>query len=297
MKSTMFLQNVTVIDHAWVDDKGEINGNSYNLCVEITGEIDEQEQVVIDFSGCKKAIKHLVDDSEFAIDHRLVVVNGLSDAIVGTESGKMHVDTPVFSAESTVSDWVQVIKPYQLFEKNLLIPVDTKYMNYVSEYLEQMLQEQLVKLGYPVTFVTVELSEKFDLPSWSESHVEFNYAHGLRSSTSYGCQNIAHGHRSFIAVDVKTGPTGRKELKRIAEEMSGYLAHADNIAGDRSVEYVSGRGYFRMQHENTIWLPNETTVENLAEFIANKYRDEFEAMGASRLWVSEGLSKGAVVSL
>ncbi len=299
MKSTMFLNNITCIDHAWVDDMGEINGNSYNLCAEITGEVDETEQVVIDFSGCKKAIKHLVDESEFAIDHRLVIVDGFSDAVLSQVEDRlrMQVDTPVFHAVSTVNDWYQVIKPSELIETDFRIPSDSLYMSYVAEYLEDMLLEQLRKQGYPVTHVAVELSESFDLPSWANSHVEFNYAHGLRSSTSYGCQNIAHGHRSFIAVDQHLNSKGRKVLKRIAKEMSGYIAWSDNIRKEDEVSYKSQRGNFYMRHENMIVIPTETTVENLANYIATTYEEEFQRMGVQRVWVSEGLSKGSVVDI
>ncbi|AGN30170.2 6-pyruvoyl tetrahydropterin synthase-like protein [Vibrio phage nt-1] len=299
MKSTMFLNNITVIDHAWVDDVGEINGNSYNLCVEITGEVDETEQVVIDFSGCKKAIKQLVDESKFALDHRLVIVDGFSDAVLSLveDRDRIQINTPVFHAVSTVDDWYQVITPSELIEADFKIPSDSLYMNYVTEYLEDMLLTQLREQGYPVTYVAVELSEKFDLPSWANSHVEFNYAHGLRSSTSYGCQNIAHGHRSFIAVDNHLNSNGRKVLKRIAKEMSGYLAWSDNIRKEDEVSYTSQRGNFYLRHENIKVIPTETTVENLASYIASTYEEDFQRMGVQRVWVSEGLSKGAVVDI
>lgn len=301
MKSTIFLQNITCIDHAFVDENGKINGMSYNLCAEIVGEVDETEQVVIDFSGCKKAIKHLVDDSEHAIDHRLVLIDGYSEYMLNQIDNRerVQVDTPVFSAVSTVNDWYQEIKDVSLFENELKIPSDTKYMNYVTEYLEEMLLEQLQEQGYPVTQVTVELSESFDLPSWAESHVELHYAHGLRSSSSYGCQNIAHGHRSYIAVDVKLNSRGRKVLKQIADEMSGYIVWSDNLKSEHEVSYTSNRGnfYLGIDPDEMIVIPTETTVENLAEYIKNTYIDELQMLGVTRMWVSEGLSKGSVIDI
>ncbi|CAL9971450.1 hypothetical protein VPHK567_0156 [Vibrio phage K567] len=301
MKSTMFLNNITCIDHAYVDENGKINGMSYNLCVEIVGEVDETEQVVIDFSGCKKAIKHLVDESEHAIDHRLVLINGYSEYVMGEveNRARVQIDTPIFGAVATVDDWYQEITDVTLFENELNIPSDTKYMNYVTEYLEEMLLTQLKKLGYPVTHVAVELSESFDLPSWANTHVEFNYAHGLRSSSSYGCQNIAHGHRSFIAVDSMLNSRGRKVLKQIAEEMSGYIVWNENLQSEHELSYTSGRGNFYMciDPEEMVVIPTETTVENLAEYIKNTYLDELQKIGVTRMWVSEGLSKGAVVDI
>ncbi|AUR85868.1 hypothetical protein NVP1081O_133 [Vibrio phage 1.081.O._10N.286.52.C2] len=300
MKSTMFLQNISVIDHAYVCDEGKINGMSYNLCVEITGEVDETEQVVIDFSGCKKAIKNLVDESEHAIDHKLVIIDGYSKAHLDTVENRdrTKITSPEFIAVASVEDWFKVVENITMFEDKHQIPSDVKYMNYLTQYLEDMLVEQLRALGYPVTEVLVELSEKFDLPSWANAHAEFNYAHGLRSSTSYGCQNIAHGHRSFIAVDVHLGTNGRKVLKRIAEEMTGYFAWSENIrSDDGAVSYTSQRGNFHLQIQDPIIIPTETTVENLTAFIADKYMNELQDMGVERLWVSEGLSKGAVINI
>ncbi|AJT60981.1 6-pyruvoyl tetrahydropterin synthase-like protein [Vibrio phage ValKK3] len=301
MKSTMFLNNITCIDHAYVDENGKINGMSYNLCVEITGEVDETEQVVIDFSGCKKAIKQLVDESEHAIDHRLVLVNGYSEYVLSDieNRDRTQIDSPLFTAVSSVNDWYQEIVDVSLFDTDLHIPSDTLYMNYLTEYLENMLLKQLKLQGYPVTHVTVELSESFDLPSWANTHVSFHYAHGLRSSSSYGCQNIAHGHRSFIAVDAMLNSRGRKVLKRIAEEMSGYIVWDDNLTAEGAVAYCSQRGnfYLNIDSEETIVINTETTVENLANYIAKTYEDEFQRMGVQRVWVSEGLSKGAVVDI
>lgn len=299
MKSTMFLNNITCIDHAWVDSLGEIHGNSYNLCAEITGEVDETEQVVIDFSGCKKEIKNLIDESEHAIDHRIVLIKGFSDYTLDLiKDERVRITTECFNATSTVDDWYQEIELITTNHHIHKLNMNDAYKFYLGVYIEAMLLKQLKLLGYPVTNVTVELSESFDLPVDANTHVAFNYAHGLRSSTSYGCQNIAHGHRSYIAIDSELNDAGMKLLKQIASEMSGYIAWKDNINDDGSVSYTSLRGNFYLMHSKVLELPTETTVENLAEYIATTYNDTLRnSLGATRLWVSEGLSKGAVVDL
>lgn len=290
MKSTMFLNEITCIDHAWITscDDGEVTGMSYNLSVEVTGEIDEQEQVVIDFSGCKKQIKHLVDESPYAIDHKLVAVKGFSNYKLHNSNS---ITSPRFSVTSSVTDWVIEIDGA---EKG------ASYHEHLTAYLERMLLEQLSK-DYPLTEIKVHLSNTPQLPAFvnKKSVAMFHYVHGLKFSTSYGCQNIAHGHRSFIATDAPCSPANTSLVNKLQQDLGSVVfIHKENVSSPVGIDYTSQRGAFHMTTtQDRITLPTETTVENLAEFIAAKYRDDFVKVGATRVWVSEGLAKGAVVDL
>ena len=79
MRSTMFLSDVTVLDHAYIDDSGFIVGGSFHPCFNVSGEIDGTEQVVVDFSAIKKQIKALIDSKETGYDHKLWIIEGFSN--------------------------------------------------------------------------------------------------------------------------------------------------------------------------------------------------------------------------
>jgi hypothetical protein len=69
-KSTMFLANLSVVDHAVLIPEGLIRGNSHNPSFEVSGVVDEVENVVCDFSTIKKRMKQLIDDHDMGFDHK-----------------------------------------------------------------------------------------------------------------------------------------------------------------------------------------------------------------------------------
>ncbi|WP_163933416.1 hypothetical protein [Paraferrimonas sp. SM1919] len=275
----IYLQNITVIDHAYMTDTGLLQGESFNFSCEIYGQIDQQEHVIIDFSGCKKAIKTLIDDSEFAIDHRLILIKDWSDYQRDNHHIKnANIDMLLTADSYTEINWLQ------------------NYPNSVKHYLETMLLQQLKAQGYPITNIVVELDTDFTIPKAAKSHINFHYVHGLKHSSSYGCQNIAHGHRSYIACDAQ-GPKIAQLLQQMAASFSGILAWDDNLAGRNTIGYTCPRGKFRLDSEKFVTLEDETTIENLAYHIVSAYAAQLKKLNVSRIWVSEGLAKGALVTL
>lgn len=293
MKSTMFMSHITVIDHAWITPAGNVRGESFNLSCEVTGVLDGHENVVIDFSACKKVIKHLVDKSNYAIDHRLVLVKGFSD--YNASAASSTIETPSLIINGCNTDWYQEISSVGISDN---VDIDDQYQQHLSAYLAHMLLVCLrQEYGYPVESVKVHLSTEFTLPAEAKTHVEFRYVHGLRHSSSHGCQNIAHGHRSFIATDGNAEGV-KSALIAIASSLQGVLAWDDNKSNAGRIKYESERGKFSMETAQPIcWLNTETTVENLASAAAKIGGRVLKDLGCTRLWVSEGLTKGSVVDL
>jgi 6-pyruvoyl-tetrahydropterin synthase len=87
--STLFLNKITVIDHALINREGLVQGGSYNLSVKVSGEVKGEEQVVVDFSKLKSSIKNLIDDTEKGYDHKLWFIRGYSDGdvVISSEGG------------------------------------------------------------------------------------------------------------------------------------------------------------------------------------------------------------------
>ena len=70
-RATMFFDNVTDLDCALIKD-GNIVGRSFKIAAEVTGPIQTEEQVVIDFSACKKEMKRLIDHDKLGFDHKFI---------------------------------------------------------------------------------------------------------------------------------------------------------------------------------------------------------------------------------
>lgn len=198
-------------------------------------------------------------------------------------------------------------------------------------------------------------SYKFALPG--EVIVPFHYTHGLKNSSSWGCQNISHGHRSFLMASVDQAGIydylyqeyGIRTSGDLVQLVNDWMSHLEfclarvaprfhnktfmwkqNCATSPSYEdrmdicYTTDRGRFAMamDAQDGKWYDSETTVENLADTIGraltlslknsqfvHKYYHlsdgeqdrNVEVVEAglknTKLFVSEGIQKGAVVFL
>lgn len=158
----------------------------------------------------------------------------------------------------------------------------------------------------------------------------FSYTHGLKDSTSAGCQNILHGHLSYIQVEYDDSSWEIADyemledlINKILDDLNGtHFIFAENLTAFddedskthlRKVRYESkSRGSFiihlkdldeasgkceGLTNKATV-CPTETTIENLVHFIYQKYKTEFDDISGLRsIYVSEGLHKGAVIHL
>lgn len=297
-KSTLFLRNVTAIDHAWLDPVSGIpKGGSLQLSVMVSGRVDQHEAVVVDFSKIKKAIKEIIDDNEHGFDHKMWIPDNYDTRYpqisVYEEAGEIEIDTPNFSTVCPTN------------------AVRFVNLDDVAGSIARHLGTELV-VAYPGVGikVKVELSEEKWIPeSMRKSAMSFRYVHGLKNSSSWGCQNINHGHLSWLAICDKDGkglfiPTKLyAKLKKELEDV--YFVWDENIRDYSSkgmnIGYKSERGYFECLYKadaNVRVIDKDTTVENLAEWFVTHYRDdltsgELKEAGAYSVYVSEGLTKGS----
>lgn len=339
--STMFLNEITVIDHAVVSPDHEIVGGSYLASFLVTGNIDPQESVVVDFSSIKKLIKGLIDDNERGYDHKLWVVEGHSNCTytlmdasgtnayrsgryaLGNETGSevlpgwfavLQGQYPIESVYIQCGDTVFTQTPLNAVRFVTNPQLNQNLIEVMQDSMSRYLEEGLNKLGFPVTIET-HLSERPVLPPWADQDVvgKFRYVHGLKDSTSWGCQNVAHGHLSYLAFDFNGGKLSIDNSLQMFELLDSMTSALDNLTfinrenlsanvGDSlSIQYTTGRGSFSMvidpAKSKVAILDTETTVEYLAEFVKAEFGASLAKLGVKRIYISEGLSKGAVIEV
>lgn len=291
MKSSMFLNNVTCVDHAYINDQGFLIGGSYSPKFKIIGEVDPHENVVVDFSTIKKDLKAIIDDHETGFDHKLIWINGIS-------TGKISVDDQTISI---ITDHVEMRSPRNCVK---IIDLPEQSEADISKcFSDFCLAGLLPKYPNINLEVEVELSTDFDShPDINSDLVPFRYAHGLKNSTSYGCQNIAHGHLSFIGASVESG--SESQANALLKTIAGYLDQVvfvwqDNIVdhGENYIitEYDCERGhmYLKLIDHTVMVNSTETTIEHLTSSVAELWYDALKTSGINELFVSEGLSKGS----
>lgn len=311
-RSTMFLNDLTVVDHAYIDNNGCVVGGSFNPCFEVSGTPDPVEKVVVDFSTIKKDLKSAIDGHNFNInkngfDHKVWIIEGYSNITEVRMMGNMVTDNEV----TIVTPNLTITLPGDAVK--MIARVGDATPAYTAEYIglafEAYVLHHLEQL-YPDIKVGVKcINTEHIHASTNEvkrNAYRFRYVHGLKDSTSYGCKNIAHGHSSFISSD--SDPNGLLEL--IARELDNTLfIRSDNIKqvihgqneNTITIGYDSPRGLFEMvaniQAHKIVVLNTETTVEFLAQYVKERYGSLMKTSDMESFCISEGLSKGAVETL
>jgi hypothetical protein len=291
----MYLNNITQVDHAYIDDSGYVVGGSWNISAVIEGIEDPVEKVVIDFGTCKKLIKACLDDHKdyiYGFDHRLWIIDGFSDFTI-MNNGMVKTDAvDIFAGDGSIK----------------FIPNCSSYYGVIDAMEFEINQYIQLKLG-PGISIKLKYDEEFVLPKFTGlvekgdevvTVIPFKYVHGLKDSTSYGCQNIAHGHLSCITL--VGSPIGKVDKDIIYGHFGDVVfAKNENISEISDSEKITisystpKRGGFNMVikdgSHDVIVLETETTVENLAKYIAGVIKTETDFQGV--VYVSEGLTKGA----
>lgn len=326
MKSTMFLNDLSVVDHAYITEHGVVRGGSFNPSFLVSGEIDPVEQVVVDFSTIKKQLKAAIDDKSVGFDHKLWIIKGFSccDILVDGQvvsNFDVLVDHSVYGELTPIT--VKTPTTELTVPKNAIkfvIPTTQAHSSYTIDNVGLWFAEFLN--AWFNGSVEVECFNNINAhtlyPQSSNPIGYFTYAHGLKDSTSWGCQNIAHGHLSFIQLETDASAEVQRDIiSIICADLDGTVfINRDNIVDSETdsttvvIQYTTPRGTFKGKYPaedwnlcdtviqsspmKTIVLETETTIEFLVEYIHACYGDLLARHNVTRIFVSEGLSKGAV---
>ena len=290
----MFLSELTIVDHAYIDNNGMIVGGSFNPTFYISGNVDETEHVVVDFSTIKKDIKSIIDDKKIGFDHKLWVIDGYSHYF----SKEVSADNVIIETPTTLINMpITAIKEFECPHYGT---------NAIGDEFAKLIESELRKKYGESIKVTCVNTVTPHIPIRAGTNVSyFSYVHGLKDSTSWGCQNISHGHLSFIQFDTKDTDAFALQ-EQIAFELDNTIfINEKNIITDTydilTIGYTTERGYFNVTYDKTEYkltvLPTETTIEHLVDYVYNKYNSELAKYNIKTIFVSEGLSKGAMLRL
>lgn len=318
----MFLNNLTVVDHAYIDDKGNVVGGSFNPSFLVGGKIDKVEKVVVDFSTIKKDLKKIIDNYTYGYDHKLWVIKGYSNVEIVSDKNYRTLYDP-----KQYYDVLGAKKPritLRTPSTTLNLPfdairfIDDARDHSISEIgwsFERYVKQELRKVhGKDIDVQCFNNVDCHQLVSSDNPGSYFTYVHGLKDSTSYGCQNNSHGHLSFIQLLRRTpGEIQHSDAEllllqqQIATELDRTIfIRKENISDETkssiTIQYETvQRGLFIAQYQkasNKIKvLKTETTIEYLAKYIGDQYGSQMKAINIECFLVSEGLSKGAFFKL
>ena len=292
--STLFLRNITCLDYAFITEAGKIEGGSYHVSVEVTGPVEEGEQVVVDFSRIKGELKRAIDDKDFGYDHKLWV---MPMSFYPDYCDMRISEDPEF--ENGV--WIDTNFFRIRVPNNAVRMIDAlDVASDISRYLELELKR--------IHGIDLKCEVELSLTGFTSRHSAqyFTYWHGLKNSSSWGCKNIGHGHRSFVELKCSGLQDGGTALTRnIAKWLNGTMfIHRDNLKviseSEWEVAYFTERGYFNLRFDpkmiKHIVLDKETTIENIIEYVWSRLELERNSVLIESIFISEGLQKGARIS-
>lgn len=273
----LFVEQLTVLDCAFLDPVRGLVGESWIVDVELAGDLDHQS-MVLDFGEVKKRLKKLIDG---IADHKLLVPHrhaGLRLQHNG-HGAELYFSGPADGAieHHSPADAVCVIDAPQI----------------TTEALAAHLQP-LVAAAVPSNVAEVVLKLRHEVIDGAWYH----YAHGLKKHTGH-CQRIAHGHRSRIEIRLDGARDTALEQAWAGRWKDIYLGTQEDIVVDNServrFEYSSVDGEFALElpAQRCELLDGDTTVERLARHIAHAVQTERPAK-AVEVRAYEGVLKGAV---
>jgi len=278
--SCLFVDQLTVIDCAYLDASRGLVGESWIVDLELEGDLDAQS-MVLDFGAVKKRLKRLIDGS---VDHSLLVPQ--RSPALDLHRGDVRSEL-AFRCES-----FGVIEHKAPATAVSLLDSEQVNADAVVAYLQPLLAAEV-----PPNVGAVRLRLR------AETHADayYHYTHGLKKHDGH-CQRIAHGHRSRLQICVNGSRDEAIEHRWAERWRDIYLATTEDLlerhAGRLRFGYTSAEGQFELAlpESRCDLLTSDTTVECIAEHLA---RETAQTLPGRRIDVRayEGVMKGALARI
>jgi len=275
--SCLFVEQLTVIDCAYLDAARGLVGESWIVDIELEGELDPQS-MVLDFGDVKKQLKRAIDHS---VDHSLLVP--LRAAGLGLQRGADYIEL-AFSGPAAGA--IQHRSPPQALS---LLDTDVITAESLAIHLQPILAAVV-----PANVSAVRINLRNEVISGAYYH----YTHGLKKHNGQ-CQRIAHGHRSRLEIRVDGVRNSALEVQQAARWRDIYLGtRADQVShrdGRRRLEYTAAEGRFEIELPDVFCelLDTDTTVECIAEHLAQQVSAVLPRTAVD-VRAYEGVMKGAI---
>jgi 6-pyruvoyl-tetrahydropterin synthase len=275
--SCLFVEQLTVIDCAFLHAERGLVGESWLVDLELEGDLDEQS-MVLDFGDIKKRLKRAIDGS---VDHTLLVP-------VRDPGLWLHRSAERVSLEfrSPAAGPIEHHSPPQAVS---LIEAENIDAGSVAAHLLPRLQAEV-----PANVAEIRLHLRNEIISGAY----FHYTHGLKKHGGH-CQRIAHGHRSRLEIEVaghRHADLEQAQAQRWADIYLGTRMDLVHRSKQRlRFEYAAAEGHFALElpESRCDLLDTDTTIERIAEYVASQVHLG-QPRRPLRVRAYEGVMKGAI---
>lgn len=283
MTMILFVKDLTVIDFSYLCSKRGALGESWIVDLELHGALN-QESMVLDFSLVKKQVKAIIDD---VLDHKLAVPTK-SDVVIAEQDSQTNLSLTFNGHQLNMSAPKQ---SYCFIDTNVIDE------HAVITYLKSQI---LPKMPDNVKDIVLTLRPE------KASGFYYHYSHGLKKHDG-NCQRIVHGHRSLIEIEENGMKSPKLEKAWSSRWEDIYLVSEEDLISAAELKFIEAvqegyhsaytatQGYFELSISKAVCdlLPCDSTVECIAEFIANSLKAA-QPEHAYRVAAYEGVGKGAI---
>lgn len=285
----LFINDLTVVDAAYLDAERGFVGESYQVDIILQGSLDEQS-MILDFSTIKKHIKAIIDAE---IDHKLLVPHAADNCSVIIGNQRTQINYKLSN-----NSFIQLKCPNEAF-----CLLESEIIN--KELLETYLKH-IILLQLPDNVLGMELT----LRNESTNTPYYQYIHGLKKHNG-NCQRIAHGHRSKLEIYINDSYHTELVNDWAERWRDTYLLSKEDIVSESdltftvlknefdkiSTAYHAPQGHFEllMPAYLVAVIESDTTVEMLAKYIGETIKTRFPN---DKVTVNayEGIGKGAIIA-
>lgn len=273
----LFVEQLTVIDCAYLDAGRGLVGESWIVDIELHGDLDEQS-MVLDFGEVKRRLKRAIDGS---LDHTLLVPRHAAGLSLDEKPERVGL---LFRSE---------LGDYEHHSPTAAVSlIDAAAINVKSVIAH--LQPKLAAL-LPSNVQALHLHLRQEIIDGAYYH----YTHGLKKHDGH-CQRIAHGHRSRIQIRFGGQRDAAAEQALAARWRDIYLGTGEDQLsahnGRVRFGYNAPEGRFELElpASRLEMLHSDTTVECIAEWIAGQIPLSEAGSGDLEIRAYEGVMKGAI---
>ncbi len=273
----LFVEQLTVIDCAYLHAQRGLVGESWIVDIELDGALDEQS-MVLDFGAVKKLLKRGIDDS---VDHTLLVPLQAPGLELHQADGQSHL-----WFRGPVQGPIEHRAPQAAVTLIDCAEIDAAA---VASHLAPILSALV-----PASVASLRIGLRQEVIDGAFYH----YTHGLKKHQGQ-CQRIAHGHRSRIEVRVDGLRETALEIMCAERWRDIYLGTREDLAasdaGRYRFEYRAQEGVFALEVPAVTCdlLDGDTTVERIAECLLARLAAELP-QSSVEVRAYEGVMKGAL---
>jgi 6-pyruvoyl-tetrahydropterin synthase len=277
--SILFVEQLTIIDCAFLDAERGLVGESWIVDVELEGDLDHQS-MVLDFGEVKRGLKRAIDAG---MDHTLLVPATAPELSLSAHDGMVELlfRSELGAIEHRSPSAAVTALPAALVNEAAVVA-------HLKAQLAPTLPANVARLGLRLR------TERIDGAC-------YQYVHGLKKHAGQ-CQRIAHGHRSRLEVRVDgTRDTALEQDIALAWTDIYLATREDTVAqanGRVRFGYDAPEGRFELAlpEAHVDWLETDSTVERIAEHLAWVVRAR-RPSAAIEVRAYEGVMKGGLARL